>query len=463
MLNISFTGDLFRSNNTPISSTEIRYRGFFYQVNGSSSSSTWNNIKLSETGQYNINLGDGDWLTQDGIASPGDKVLLLFWIPNSSYQDDVNLTEWCFIEHTLTSDSVYVQNVRLEVHHHPTCSFIQTGDYVNEPIIISDNGCHDRYQYEYDGMIHFHDYTRYNEDLFKMNLLPLDTLDIDWGDGNHTTNESLIYTPWNHIYTSPGDYTITCIIQNTTHRLECQEEFDIHVVYHVTNGLIWDEPVYLGSGKDYYPNVGGDTNQISGVDYYIDGVPTYLGLDFDESFNHIFSTPGNHLIRQCIKYNDGFVEQVQCEDFTVQIESQASFSESEFECGLQFTDTSIVGNPPITFFNWTVTEGLFVLAHVEGVDYNSWNYAWPYTGSFRVRMSITDSNNNTSSVTKEYIVDECQNAKQGGSGGMGGSSITHTVYKDKPLPCVDIIRIDDKLYKQKDICVISVKDEDLLI
>ena len=462
MLNISFTGNIYRSNGDIVLPTQVRYRMFFHRINISSSSDKWNNVDICETSQYNTNLGDSDSLSQDGIVSPGDKVLLLFWIPNSSYQDDINLTEWCFIEHTLTSDSVYVQNVRLEVHHHPTCSFNRTGNHVNEPVIITDTGTHDRYQYNHDGMMHYHDCTRYSEDLFLMNLLPIDTLDIDWGDSSSSNNLSLINSPWNHIYSSPGDYTITCVVQNTTDRLECQVVYNIHVVYHVTNGLTWDEPVYLNTQKTYYPNIDGDTGQVIGVDYYIDSILEYDGLGVNESFNHVFNTAGDHTIRQCIRYNDGFTNQIQCEDFLVQIQSQASFTEEPNECGLIFTDTSIVGAPPITYYNWTITEGIFVLAHVEGTDYPNWYYAWPYIGTFRVRMSITDSNNNTSSVTKEYQIDQCPSAVTSGSGGMGGSSISHIEYREKPIPVVIIKKIEDHKYKQKDIMVISIKDEDLL-
>ena len=458
MLNISFTGKIFKEDGTQITLDECNYRGIFIKINSSSSNDKIDIIRSSELGMYNLNLGDASWLGQEGNASPGDKVLLLFWIPNNVTNINT-LTEWCFIEYTLTNESTYVQDVQLKSHQNPTCLFEVQGNQVNDLIQLIDMGSHDNFFYEFYSKNHYQEYQRYNIILFEMNHLPNDTLDISWGDGQYDNNLSLNAGTWNHIYNNAGDYTITATLENRHDRLSCSKSFNIHVVYKVQNGLLWNTPVYQNVSTTYDPNIGGNVSRITGVDYYIDGVLTYIDLDYDESFNHVFTTSNNHIIRQCIKYNDGFIDKIQCQDFIVKMSSMVNFSDEDYECGKKFKDESVVGEPPIINYEWYVFDGVLLLAHVNGSNYNEFYYAWPYPGTFDVRLSITDSNNEEKSLTKVYDVYECPSSTGGsGGGGMGGSVITHTIYKDKPLPVIKIININNKESKDKEIKIISVKE-----
>jgi hypothetical protein len=459
MLNISFTGKIFKENGNQVSLDECSYRGLFKKINTSSSNDKIDIIRQSELGMYNLNLGDASWLGQDGVASPGDIVILLFWLPNSENNYSPSLTEWCAIEYTLTNDSVYVQDVQLKSHQNPTCLFHVNGDHVNETIQLTNMGSHDNYSYTFYNKEHYQKYQQHNFILFEMNHLPNDTLDISWGDGQYDNNLSITSNHWEHIYTLAGDYTITATIENRTDRLSCTFSYNIHVIYKVINGLLWNEPVYVNQSTTYNPNIGGDVTQISGVDYYIDGVLTYMDLDYDESFNHTFITTGDHTIRQCIKYNDGFVNKEQCQNFLIKLSSMVSFTDEDYECGKKFKDTSIVGKPPITNYEWYVMDGVIILANVSGSNYNEFYYAWPYPGTFHVRLNVTDSNDEEKSLTKVYDVYDCPSGTNTGSGGMGGSVITHTIYKDRPLPVIKIINTDDNTEKKnKEVKILSVKE-----
>jgi hypothetical protein len=444
MINVTFTGNIFHENGTP--ALDVRYQGFFIKENTNSSNTVWDTPRSTETNQYNFNLGDSTWLSQEnGYAIPNDKVLLCFWKENTSDREDTNLTEWCFIEWILDDSDVYLQNIQLKGPQHPNCLFELHDNTVGSPVTIENIGSNNDVSWLYAGKLHHQSYKWENYIIFDMNILP-DPVTISWGDG-HITTFPISASPYPHIYTSAGDYTINVMLQNHS-GFECNTMFDARVLYEVKNGLEWDIPPSLNEPSTYTPAISGDLTRIQGVNYYIDGVLTHINFAYNQDFDHTFINPGNHLIKQCIKFNDGFDNQIQCKDFIIELATVANFASSNYDCGLVFTSTGVIGNPPITKFQWDVTDGLFILAHVEGSAYQDWYYNWPYTGTFRVRLAVTDSNGRTSSITKEYIVDHCLGVgSDTGGGGGGGSSPwvfaeTKYIKQDGSLPIITISGIE---------------------
>jgi hypothetical protein len=460
MVNKTFIGNVYFSDSTS-AHNNVKYQGLFYSLN-TQSFTKWDTPLIIENNQYNINLGDSDWLGNEGKVLPGDKVILCFWSPITSDRNDIDLVEWCFIEHTITLDDTYIQDIQLNSAELPTCSFSLSGSNVNEPIYIFDTGTHNNYSYIAFNEIHFQNNQYNNIDIFEMNTLSLSAIDISWDDGTFSNNLPLSASPFNHIYTTPNDYNISITATNYN-SLSCNILFNTHITYSVNNGLVWTQPVYIDETTSFMPEITGDVLQISGVDYYVDGVLKYENRHYSQGFDIVFDVSNDHTVKQCIKYFDGFTNQIQCQDFYIIMASITNFSSQDYQCGKKFINTSVVGKPPIINYQWDITDGSFVLAHTEGSIYNEFYYAWPYPGTFHVRLAITDSNNNISSVTKVYVVDKCSIAENSGSGGMGGSLIEHKVYIDKPLPIVNIIYIEDEEIKNKEIDVIKVIDMDLII
>lgn len=537
-LNISFQGDTYNALGVQLTDHEIRYQGFFVKVNPSSSASKFNTIRETFVGQYNINLGDGDWLTQDGNASAGDKVVLLFWMPNTSAQEqrtDTDLTAWGFIEYTLTSADTYVQDVQVRGPFIPNCIFSQTGsNRVNEDVYVNDIGSNDYHTWTFSGKTHYHQYQRYGEVMFTMNQLPADAININWGDFSSDLN----LTPgssYSHQYSVSDDYIITVTLTNRGNR-SCNVQYTPRIYWHeptvdftaddftpdpqgtngkgalvtftnltndpdglsddsgypwswdwelsdtgsygnftvnnngvsfvfqpihewrnpgahnitltvnwwdgfnwqtadsvkvltqgvwsVNNGLTWSTPVLADQEVIYSPNITGDYIYITGVNYSIDGNLLYSGLAYDESFKHTFTVSDDHEIEQCINYHDGFSSQIQCNDFTVQMEPVASFTSEKFECGLKFTSTSVPGTPPITSYTWEVkhVDSGVVLAITEGTS-DVFVYSWPVLGRLRVTLTIVDSASVVSSVYEDYIVETCPTIERPARGGGSGSVI----------------------------------------
>lgn len=461
MLNKSFVGNVYFSNSTS-ASNNVRFQGLFYDIDDQSYIK-WNSVKISEDNQYSINLGDSNWLGNDGKMLPGDKVVLCFWISTiTSDRLNTDLIEWCFIEHTLTLEDTYIQDIQLNSAELPTCSFSLSGNSVNKPVHIIDTGTHNNYSYDAFGKTHYQ-YSQYNDiDIFKMNNLPLSAVDIAWGDGSFTNNVPLSASPFDHIYTVPNNYTVSVTVTNYSN-LSCSASFPLHCVYSVDNGLNWIQPVYIDQTTSFTPDITGSVAQISGVDYYVDGALRYEDRHYTQGFDLVFDVSNDHIVKQCIKYSDGFINQLQCEDFTIIMSPMSQFTDQDYQCGKKFINNSVAGKPPIINYQWDVTDGSLILAHVEGVGYNEFYYAWPYPGTFHVRLAITDSNNNTSSITKVYVVDSCPSVEGSGSGGMGGSLIEHKVYVDKPLPVITILDVEDIEIKNKEINVVKVIDMDLII
>jgi hypothetical protein len=460
VINVTFTGNIFHEDGTP--ALNVRYQGLFIKVNPSSSTSRWDVTRLPETNQYNLNLGDNSWLSQQaGYAAPGDKVLLCFWTPNTKLRDELGLVEWCFIEWILDNRDVYVQNIQLRGINNPNCLFDITPGFVGHSVTIDDMGSNDYHMWIYEGKEHRQSYLWGLHHIYDMNKFPAVPVSINWGDG-YTNSYPLSASPFSHIYGVSGNYDINVELENIS-VLKCNSNFTTSVPYQVFNGLLWDIPT-INISSTYTPSLSGDLTRIQGVNYYIDGILTHIDFAYNQDFNHTFTTPGNHIIRQCIKYNDGFINKIQCNDFVIELNTIANYVSSDYDCGLVFSDVSIYGRPPIIKYQWDVMEGSFLLAHVEGTTYQEWYYSWPYKGTFRVRMAITDSNNRTSSITKEFIVDNCPGAGSdvGGGGGGGGSpwvyAETKYIKTNEPMPVITIVNIDgmDDEDKNKKILILEI-------
>ena len=454
MINVAFNGDIYDKDG--IITTDVAYRLYFKSNNINSSTSRWSDIRFTESNlhQYNINLGDPDLLGNIGSYSIGDEVIILLWIPMSSDHTDLNLIQWGAIHYTLDGSQTYPQDVQILNHQNPTCAFSFDGSYVNENVYILDIGSTDNYYWVFSNKDHFQECQRYGQSIFQMNCLPDTAVDINWGDGTIESNLDLDDAPFNHIYTISGDYDIYVTLTNID-SLSCNQHISAHIVYRVYNGLTWQEPVYINQSKTYTPAITGSVNRIDSVDYYIDNILTYTGLDYDESFDHTFTTVGQHIIKQCINYNDGFQDQIQCEEYIVNIGSLAHYTEYDHECGLVFVSDSIIGSPPIVNYQWDVTNIGNVIAHAEGQSRDRFYYSFPYTGTFRVRLQVTDQFS-TSSYEKEFEITECQCSD--GSGGGGSSPWIYQESKEY-IPVIKIVNIECEDIEHK-ILILDIKEGD---
>lgn len=132
-LNYGIQLNAFDENDGTTRIADVKAHAYFYKVNGSSSSSTWDGaIRLTNGfGQVSFNLGDSSFLTSEGKIDNGDIVLITAWLAtnnNTSIDDKSSQTSGeiigCvnFIHVVDTSSSSWVENFVLPDVKPPTCN-----------------------------------------------------------------------------------------------------------------------------------------------------------------------------------------------------------------------------------------------------------------------------------------------------------------------------------------------------
>lgn len=431
MLNVTFAGDIYNSSGVQYSGDDVAYQALFY----SDSITKWNDVHYSELGKYNINLGDGDWLTQAGASpSNNDKIIICFWVDKNKNRTDLDLDEWSFIEITINGSDLYQTNAQTKPPQNPQCSFI-----TSENIKLENIGTTNELNWLFNGVDQYQEAERYGEQLFPILDFPSDSVTIDWGDLNVEVYDML--DEYLHSYDDPGDYHVTITVENSD-SLTCISEFDVQVDAEVNGGLTWGIPSFMDVQNTFVPNITGDVIQINEVRYDIDGVETYIGLGYDDSFNHTFTTVGPHVVTQKIEVDNIYGTSYVNTDFTIYLDSIANFYKGEGVCGPDFIDNSIVGNGSIQEYYWAIKFENEKIAEYTGDS--SWEYTWPHIGVFTVLHTIKDSEGNEFGLERIYDVTECPG---GGTGQPevigGGGGWTQTEYIEREFPKLKVTKLEE--------------------
>lgn len=316
MLNVSFTGNIYDTNSSLFSGDEVKYQLYFYSVNGPSSPSIWSTTRISEYGQYNINLGDSDILTQDGNSNTGDIVLLAFWTPNTSIRTDVNLQEWGFFEVVLDGSSAYTNDVQIKGPMVPEASYLVEGaTTINADVIATDENSNDVHSWMHNFVDMWQKPTQYGQSIFPINELSDTSLNIDWDDGTWTSNASPtdVHT---HQYTAPdGTYSITFYITNKSGLTDTQI-YGWTVYYNApTVDFSIDKPTPDPIGTTGLGEVVTFTNTTDDPDgrALVDGwtcdwtidTTTYLARPLTFNPTHQFDAPGTYNVTLTLHWYNG--------------------------------------------------------------------------------------------------------------------------------------------------------------
>lgn len=212
-LNVTFDGFCSLNDGT-MSNVNVQYQAYFYKVNAGSSSSAWNNVRTVEaTGYWNINLGDGDWLTQNGNAASGDKIIVVFWRGGARMGTDCSvLDEWGAFEITLNGYSTYTNPTQVKNNILPTLDWsfpVATGTVGTS--YITTNSSDDEHTWNWSGTTMAHYYIWNGEPICFVNYVRL--THYDWDDGNQDNDLPLASTG-THTWTAHGDYTIEIVIED---------------------------------------------------------------------------------------------------------------------------------------------------------------------------------------------------------------------------------------------------------
>lgn len=255
MLNITFIGTIYDSSGNPYIGNEVKYQLYFPRDN------VWSSPRISQYGQYNINLGDSDVLGVNGQVSQTDEVIIAFWTPNTSSRTDLNLIEWGYIK-VYPANIVNVNNVQLKPSQIPNISVSYD---VNGFDLLLNVNADDSHMWMFNNLEHYQD-----NSIFPINNI--DSILVDWGDG---TVDDLL----SHNYQSPGMYVvnISCLTlsgQSNSHL------FNAYISYPLSLNLTWEYPIPNRKIK-FIPDITGETNRIIKIEYYINGSKFYETSNLD--------------------------------------------------------------------------------------------------------------------------------------------------------------------------------------
>lgn len=390
-LNITFDGYAYDKSEN-IGGVSTYYQAYFYSNGTASSDSKWNAVKSCElTGYYNVNLGDGDWLGQEGTALNGAKVVIVFWKGSNVRTADCSiLTEWGAFEITLDGSSTYSNNTQTRDNIIPDLHWstnIPAHPYV-DTIYTVYNTSEDEHSWDFNGVTMNHWYVRYLQTINGPNFI--DYSNYYWGDGQTSLNQGSTSNGI-HSYDSSGTYEIVIeVVDDCGAVVSGSDSFNVY----------WHEPVpnIIMVPANPAPNeevsfeyTGTDVdNRIISIDWTIEDSGSYGNTDTtvnagrDDTVEHTegegtdwygqaktagaFTNPGSHTVSIVINWNDGFNDQTinYSENFT-----QARFSGPD----LNFTQEPVLATvgSGVTFTNTSTNVGRVGLGIPDHEEY-FWNW-----------------------------------------------------------------------------------------
>ena len=318
-LNITFAGDLYDENNNPLNN--VRAWGWHKESN------TWSGLyDFTGESQYNMNLGDGQWLQDGHVNNPGDTVLIKF----ETTEDNPLDRRFCLYEIQLDGNDVYTQDVQLIPCQPPNVSWLwhlqsptdgattfdntavggSPNTYIgriNEIITAVDDGINDEYEWTFSGANLMHVVSRYGQDIFS-DRLGIVSKEYDW------TNDDVFVTDNTHTYTTisssaTNDTSVEIKVTNkkgqiVTDTLAIQIRYNSpvpDVTWSPENPSVNDTFTITGNIQD-------PDGRITNIAYKFDGElvanttdPNYswvqdLGTEYQET----------HTVNSDVSWNDGF-------------------------------------------------------------------------------------------------------------------------------------------------------------
>lgn len=390
-LNITIDGFAY-DKDAILGDSTTYYQAYFFNNGTASSPSKWSPLMtLEPTGYYNLNLGDGGWLGQEGTALNGSKVVTVFWKGDPDRTKDCGaLTEWGAFETTLDGSSTYSNDAQTMDNIPPDLHY--TTDIPGHPYVDTNytifNTSEDEHSWDFNGVTMNHWYLRYGQVINGPNVI--DYTDYYWGDGNTSLNQGST-TDGIHSYDTAGSYeAVVEVFDTCVASASGTLSFDVYWHEPVPNiemvpaNPLPNEPVsfnYTGTDVD---------NRITSIEWIIEDDGAYgttntsTTVGRDDNVPHAdgegtdwynqaktsgaFTNPGTHTVSIVIHWNDGFNDQTinYSENFT-----QGRFDGPDLEF-TQFPAQAAVGTD-VTFTNTSTNVDRVGLGIPDHEEY-FWNW-----------------------------------------------------------------------------------------
>jgi hypothetical protein len=332
-INVTFDGFCYLDDGS-LSSSNVFYQAFFYGVNPASSVNTWNAVRTVEaSGYWNINLGDGDWLTQDGSAGINDKVIVVFWQGGDRMGTDCSvLGAWGSFEIILDGSSTYTNPTQVRNNICPTLIWSFPTEGVAGISYDSTNNSHDVHYWDWMGTTMGHHYIWNSEPIYYVNYVRF--THYDWDDGNEDNNLAGAATA-SHSWDTAGDYTVQIVVEDhcgctvtgtevirikyppPTPDIDCNQDNGSNQVETPDTVVTFDyngtNPYNRITSIDW--TIADDTDTVSSG-HAVSDIISHTNGEGTSWYGHTatpgaFTDPGTHNVSIVVHWNDGF------DDYTV--------------------------------------------------------------------------------------------------------------------------------------------------
>lgn len=284
-LNVGFSGKIYDETNQLIDANIYGY---------SVTQKVWSSAYTSQYNTYACNLGDGCWLSQTGIATIGDKILLKF--------KSLDNTRIGFFETILTKSVLYIENVQIIPISNPSLNIsLPSTAKLNQNIKVTVDA-NDDHTWKFNNITFYQKDVLYNTNVFKEELGIVKT-EFDWGNG---------YTEINSFaYTDIGIHTVSVRVTNKA-GLQTIKTAQVQVLYGAPVGGMdfSNNAPYKNDLVDISATIQDTGNTITSIEYYFDDTLVEINQNISFIYSKLINVIKQITVTQLIHWNDGFSDQV---------------------------------------------------------------------------------------------------------------------------------------------------------
>lgn len=297
-LNINFQGNIFDVDQNSI---DVQYQAYSHSIG------KWSNVRQSDQGQYNVNLGDGDLNTQDGTVLPGDKITVAFWDKGKERSGILSLFSALTFVYNGISNTV--QNVQLLSDPPILCSWSSPRTVLIDTEFSVSLSPSLRREWEFYGKTMIQDSVVSGIPTFDFLKITKAEVDFELGVGNQTS----------HSYSKMGEKTMTAYFESSYGKTaSC--DMSIFAVYPQPIGSIsiTKNPLSILETANIEVELVDPNSVITSIDYYVDSTLSKTGAELSSTYQHVVNRVGSYRAYYVVSWNNGLMDlQFTVEDFII--------------------------------------------------------------------------------------------------------------------------------------------------
>lgn len=418
--NITLTGKTYNENGILCPGKQVRYFGILYN----NTRTYVSNTRITEDdSSYNFNLGDPDFMGQDGVILNGYTVLIVAWEPQSESLSSTALNRFCIYKFNIDGSDVYIADLQLIPAQKPQCNFTLQAISTVGTLVTATANPSAQYQWIWHSKTYYQRPNWFGENLFNVGISSIEyNFEGTWSSNN------------THTFNNIGDYIVYVRVSNNFN-LESSCQKSIRIKYNTPTGCLTFLPAtpILNNELDVTACITDPNNRITSIDHIFDSNIVQTNTIKDFNYKKILDIFKAYILKQEIHWNDGFDDQLVVISKTITMENQ----------------------PPVTSYTYANSDDYYsftstptdIDGYIAGVKWNIY-YKTPFDNSFKLVKSTAYSNNNNLAIdflqSGTYKVETVAIDNLGATGSYAEEIIIEYVQTDCPdcpecPDCPDIV------------------------